>query len=377
MKVTIDVSAAINGKAGLGRYAASLAGAIADQHPGSVQLFANRTSQSTIPPALAGLPLDTIRAGYKPWRMAVWMGQLFSIPNNQIAAGSDLYHATEHLLPPVKNVPTVLTVHDLIFALFPQHHKRLNYWYLNAAMPLYVKRADHLIAVSESTKRDLMRLYGTPEEKISVVYEAAAPNFKPQPADRIAAVRRKYDLPDRYLLAVGTIEPRKNLARLLRSLSIVRREHPDLKLVIAGSQGWLVDSFFEALDRFDQRDAVIITGYVPEDDLPPLYAGAAAAVLASLYEGFGLPVLEAMACAAPVACSSTSSVGEIAGDAALTFDPECPGEITAALRSLLNDPALHADLIEKGLAHADRFSWQRAARETWAVYEKVIAQHRS
>jgi glycosyltransferase involved in cell wall biosynthesis len=377
MKVTIDVSAAINGKAGLGRYAASLARSIDDEHPGSVRLFANRTSQSTIPPTLADLPLETVRAGYKPWRMAVWIRQMFSIPHSRIAAGSDLYHATEHLLPPVKSIPTVLTVHDLIYKLFPQHHKRLNYWYLNAAMPLYVRRADHVIAISESTKHDLMRLYGTPEEKISVVYEAAAPNFKPQPAERIAAVRRKYDLPDRYLLVVGSIEPRKNLARLVRSLSIVRREHPDLKLVIAGSLGWLVESFFEALDRFDQRNAVIITGYVPEDDLSPLYAGAAAAVLASLYEGFGLPILEAMACGAPVACSSTSSVGEIAGDAALTFDPECPGEITAALRKLLNDPTLRADLIEKGLAHADRFSWQRAARETWTVYEKVVDRYRS
>ncbi len=377
MKVTIDVSAAINGKAGLGRYAAALAQAVADQHPGSVRLFANRTPQSTIPPALAGLPLETARAGYKPWRMAVWMGQLFNIAYNRAAAGSDLYHATEHLLPPVSRVPTVLTVHDLIFNLFPQHHKRLNYWYLNAAMPLYVKRADHVIAISESTRRDLVRLYGTPEEKISVVYEAAAPHFKPQPADKVAAVRRKYDLPDRYLLAVGTIEPRKNLARLVQALSVVRNEHPDLKLVIAGSMGWLVESFYEALDRFDQRDAVIITGYVPEDDLPPLYAGATASVLASLYEGFGLPVLEAMACGTSVACSSTSSVGEIAGDAALTFDPECPGEITAALRTLMNDPALRDDLREKGLAHVARFSWQRAARETWTVYEKVVDQYRS
>jgi glycosyltransferase involved in cell wall biosynthesis len=376
MKVTIDVSAAINGKAGLGRYAASLAQAVDGEHPGSVRLFANRTPQSIIPPALTDLPLETVQAGYKPWRMAVWIGQMFSIPHSQVAAGSDVYHATEHLLPPAKGVPTVLTVHDLIYKLFPQHHKRLNYWYLNAAMPLYVRRADHVIAVSESTKHDLMRLYGTPENKISVVYEAAAPHFKPQPADRIAAVRQKYDLPNRYLLSVGTIEPRKNLPRLLRSLSIVRREHPNLKLVIAGSQGWLVEGFTEALDRYDQRDGVIITGYIPEDDLPPLYAGADVAVLASLYEGFGLPVLEAMACGAPVACSSTSSLGEIAGDAALTFDPECPGEITTTLRTLLNDPALRADLIEKGLAHADRFSWQRAARETWDIYEKVAGNGR-
>ena len=215
----------------------------------------------------------------------------------------------------------MLTVHDLIFKLFPEHHKGLNYWYLNAAMPLYVKRADHIIAVSECTKRDLMEHYGTPEEKITVIYEAAAPHFVPQTPERIEDVRAKYNLPERYLITVGTIEPRKNLARLVEVLSILRRDDPDLRLVVVGALGWLTESFFAAIERFGQWDAVIRPGYVPDDDLPAMLAGATVAVTASLYEGFGLPVLEAMACGAPVACSATSSIGEIAGDAALTFDP--------------------------------------------------------
>jgi glycosyltransferase involved in cell wall biosynthesis len=311
--------------------------------------------------------------GYKPWRMAVWLAQMARIPFNRLLPPTDVYHATEHLLMPLRGIPTVLTIHDLIFKLFPEHHKRLNYWYLNAAMPLFVRRADAIIAISEATKRDLMDHHGTPEEKITVIYEAAAPHFTPQSPQRIAAVRAKYNLPPRYLLTVGTIEPRKNLARLVEALTSLRADDPDLRLVVVGSEGWLTESFHAAIDQHGQHEAVIRPGFIPDDDLPAIYAGAAVAVSASLYEGFGLPILEAMACGAPVACSSTSSLGEIAGDAALTFHPERVAAIYEVIHTLLHNDPLRADLRERGLARAAEFSWERAARETWAVYEKVFA----
>jgi glycosyltransferase involved in cell wall biosynthesis len=374
MRVTIDVSPAINGKAGLGRYAAALARASADAHPGELRLFANRTRRAALPPELAGLPLHTIAAGYKPWRMAAWLGQIARLPFNRLLpeGGADVYHATEHLLIPLKGVHTVLTVHDLIYTLFPRHHKKLNYWFLNAAMPLFVRRADRIITVSEASRHDLVRLYGTPPEKITVVYEAAAPHFRPQPPDRVAEVRARYHLPERYLLAVGTIEPRKNLDRLVEALARLRREQPDLRLVVVGSMGWLTGGFLEAIERTGQQEAVIRPGYVPDEDLPAVYAGAAVSVLASLYEGFGLPVLEAMACGSPVACSATSSVGEIAGGAALTFDPASVEDITAVLRRTLADEPLRAALREQGFARAAEFSWARAAEETWQVYESAV-----
>lgn len=373
MMITVDVSAAVNGRAGLGRYAEMLAVALAHAHPDQVRLFANLTPAARSLPRLDGLPMRTIRAGYKPWRMAVWMGQLMGVGFNWLVGKTALYHATEHLLVPLWGVPCVLTVHDLIYHLFPEHHKWLNYRFLNAAMPLFVRRADHIIAISQSTKRDLMRLYGTPEDKISVVYEAAAPGFIPQPPNRVAAVRERLGLPERYLLAVGTIEPRKNYARLVEALAILRRDDPDLRLVIAGSEGWLTGGFHRALEEHEQSRAVIRPGWVTDEDLPSLYAGATALVLPSLYEGFGLPVLEAMAVGTPVACSHTSSVGEIAGDAALTFDPENTGEMVEVLRRLLRDGDRRESLREKGYARAAEFSWARAAKETWAVYEQVMA----
>ncbi len=371
MRVSIDVSPAVNGKAGLGRYAASLTAALAAQHPAEVHLFANVTPGGQWPAELATLPRTSVRAGYKFWRLAVLMGHLSGAAWDRLLPHPVIFHATEHLLIPLRSVRTVLTVHDLIYRLFPQHHKRLNYWYLNLAMPLYVHRADHIITVSEATKRDLMRLYGTPEHKITVVYEAAAPCFAPPPPARIAETRRRYGLPDRYLLTVGTIEPRKNLARLVEALAALRRDDPALRLVVVGARGWLTGSFERAIEQFGQQEAVICLGYVPDDDLPALYAGATVSVLASLYEGFGLPVLEAMACGAPVACSATSSVGEVAGQAALTFDPEDGEAIVATLRRLLADADLREVLRQRGLARAAEFSWQRAARETWEVYERM------
>ena len=373
MRITLDVSPAVNGKAGLGRYAASLAKAVAAQRPGQVHLFANVAPGACWPDDLAMLPRTSVRAGYKPWRLAVLAGQIGHTDWSAMLPHPVLFHATEHLLIPLRSIPTVLTVHDLIYRLFPQHHKKLNYGYLNLAMPIYVRRADHVIAVSQATRHDLIRLYGTPAEKVTVVYEAAAPLFAPQPTEKIAEVRGKYRLPERYLITVGTIEPRKNLARLVEALAVLRRTDPDVCLVVVGAKGWLYGGFFDAIQQHRQQEAVILPGYVPDDDLPAMIAGAAVSVTASLYEGFGLPVLEAMACGAPVACSRTSSVGEIAGDAALTFDPQCVEEMVEAIGRVLGDAGLCSSLRERGFRRAAEFSWERAASETWAVYERVAA----
>lgn len=373
MRITVDVSPAVNGKAGLGRYAHSLALALhRTRAQNVVHLFANVIPGGQWPDDLADLPRTSVRAGYKGWRLAVLMNSFFNADSSRMLPRPDVFHATEHLLIPLRDTPSVLTVHDLIFKLYPEHHKKLNYYYLNLAMPLFVRRATHLIAVSQTTKDDVVREYGVSPDKITVVYEAAAPRFQPQSADQIAAVRAAYHLPDRYLLHVGTIEPRKNLARLVEALAVLRADDPDLRLVVVGSEGWLTESFHAAIARTGQSDAVMRPGFIPDADLPAVYAGALAAVVPSLYEGFGLPVLEAMACGTPVACSATSSLGEVAGEAALTFEPTDLDALIEALRRLLADADLRADLRARGLARAAEFSWDRAARETWAVYRRLV-----
>lgn len=374
MTIYLDVSAAVHSRAGLGRYAESLARQLiaVDDGEGRYALFYNRDRAVRPLAGLEGVPVRTVRAGYKPWRMAVLLGQWMRLSFNRLVPEAMLFHATEHLLMPLGGVPTVLTVHDLIFRHFPQHHKRLNYWYLNLAMPLYVRRADAIIAISECTRRDLVTAYGVPPEKVTVVYEAAAPNFAPPSVDEVARVRVRYGLPERFLLTVGTIEPRKNLLRLLTAFEIVARQELVDAWVIVGRLGWLYDDFFVRLVASPWREKVILPGFVPDGDLAAVNAAAMVAVLPSLYEGFGLPVLEAMACGAPVACSEISSLPEVGGDAARYFDPTDVQAMAATLAEVLSDEALRDEMRRQGFRQATRFSWNRAARETRALYDRVI-----
>ncbi len=371
MYTYIDVSAAVHSRAGLGRYAENLAYALAREAPERLALFHNRSRHPWAFTRLGGLPRQSVPLGYKPWRMAVWLGQLTGIGFDWLLPDAELYHATEHLLMPLHDVPTVLTVHDLIFKLLPRHHKRLNYWFLNAAMPLFVRRADAIITISESSKNDLIQHYGTPAEKITVVYEAAAAHFQPASPFTVANARREYHLPDRFLLTVGTIEPRKNLSRLLKALVRLRVDDPDLHLVVVGTRGWLYEDFFRQIEALGLEEVVRFPGYVLDADLPAIYSAAVLLVMASLYEGFGLPVLEAMACGTPVVSSHASSLPEIGGEAACYFDPMSVDDMTAALRQALADEDLRAEMREAGLEQAAKFSWERAARETQAVYERV------
>ena len=205
-----------------------------------------------------------------------------------------------------------------------------------------------------------------------MIYEAADPQFRPQAPEAVAAVRTRYGLPDRYLLCVGTIEPRKNLGRVLAAFERLHAERLTDALVIVGKRGWLYDDFFAQLEHSPAKHAVIFPGFVPDADLPAVYAGSQALAFPSEFEGFGLPVLEAMACGAPVVCSNTSSLPEVAGDAALLVDPDDVAAITAALRRVLADADLAAELRRRGLAQAARFSWQRTAQETLAVYRQLI-----
>lgn len=373
MAIYIDISAAVHGRAGLGRYAENLARALVAANSERFAFFFNRGGDVRTLKGLEDIPVRTVSAGYKPWRMAVWLGQLARLNYGRLLPHAELYHATEHLLMPLRHVPTLLTVHDLIFHRYPQHHKRLNYWYLNAAMPLYCRRASAIIAVSQASKDDLVRLYGLDPAKITVIHEAAAPHFIPASPSEVASARARYGLPDDYLLYVGTIEPRKNLDRLLEAVHQLRADGEGVQLVIVGGKGWLYQSFFQRLEALDLGDAVRLSGYVPDADLPAVYSGARLVTLPSLYEGFGLPVLEAMACGAPVVCSNSSSLPEVGGDAARYFDPTDVAAMTDAIQIVWRDETLRETMRQDGLTRAAQFSWARVADETLAVYNQITS----
>jgi glycosyltransferase involved in cell wall biosynthesis len=370
--IFIDVSAAAHGRAGLGRYAENLTRALLDAQPERYGIFYNSGRGGSLPESLNRAPSKVVRVGYKPWRTAVLLAQIGHISFNPLVPSARLFHSTEHLLMPVHDIPSVLTVHDLIFKMYPAYHKRLNYWYLNLAMPIFCRRATAIIAVSQATKHDVIAHYAIDPAKIHVVYEAAAPIFRPPSNAQLDAVRRRYNLPEQYLIHLGTIEPRKNLRRLLEALQALRGTFPGLCLILAGSKGWLYDDLFAFVEDEGLREAVRPLGWVPDEDLPAIIAGASLAVQPSLYEGFGLPILEHMACGQVVAASNSSSHPEVGGEAAAYFDPLDGDEMVSVIGRLLADRDEYEHRQSSGLAQADAFSWERAARETTAVYDRLL-----
>jgi glycosyltransferase involved in cell wall biosynthesis len=260
----------------------------------------------------------------------------------------------------------------MIFALFPEHQKRLNYWYLNATMPLYCQRASAIVTVSQSSKRDIVTHYDVEPDKVAVIYEAAAPTFRPVSREQARATRERYGLPDQYLIHVGTIEPRKNLTRLVEALQALHDQGLTIPLVAVGGKGWLYDGFFQRLEELEIGDRVHFPGYVADADLPALYQGATAAIEPSVYEGFGLPVLEAMACGVPVLASDVSSLPELGGDAACYFDPYSAEDMAKAIRRVWSDGELQAEMSQAGLAQSAKFSWAQAAAETLSLYERLL-----
>lgn len=375
LTVLYDISPAVHQGAGLARYAERLAThLLAGQGERiDLRLFYNAHSGHLPPPGLCDLPSRTLPLGQLAWRLSVLASQVSRLPyapiaRSMAAEGAVVYHATEHLLPRLP-APTVLTVHDLIFERYPQHHTARNRLYLHAAMPLFVRAADAIIAVSRHTRADLVALYGADPAKIHVVYEGVDERFAPASPAEVQRVRAVYS-PDRpYLLMVGTLEPRKNHAAALRALARLKAWGWPHRLLLVGGQGWLFDPIRRQIDELGLAGDVHFAGYVPDADLPPLYSGAACVLVPSLYEGFGFPVLEALACAAPVVCSNASSLPEVAGDAALLVAPEDDAGLAAAAHLLLSQPQLAAALAEAGRRQAARFRWDLCARETAAVYK--------
>jgi glycosyltransferase involved in cell wall biosynthesis len=375
MRVCLDVSPAVHRRAGLGRYAQELSAALLEVDAENEYLiFFNRPRSARVEPPLHSLRRLTVAWSNKPWRMSALLAHFAGLSQDRLFPGVDLFHATDHLLPRFSRVRSVFTLHDLAFRLYPETHTALNRWFLNVMMPRFLQAADAVIAVSEHTKRDALRAYNLDEAKVRVIYEGVNPRFRPAPPEAVAVIRRKYGLPERFILSVGTIEPRKNLETALAAYRALKEGGAAHKLVIVGKKGWLYRGFFRRLREEGLEGEVVFPGFVPDDDLPALYGGADLFLFPSLYEGFGLPPLEAMACGAPVVCSDVSSLPEVVGDAALLVPPLEVRAWAEALRRLLGDADLRADLRARGLARAREFSWARAARATVEVYQQVMAR---
>jgi glycosyltransferase involved in cell wall biosynthesis len=263
-------------------------------------------------------------------------------------------------------------MHDMTAYLLPHMHTRAKGAYMRFFIRRAIERADRLIFVSASALNDCRQWFGLPLSNALVVHHGKSDAFRPEGAPgESAAVRARYNLPEQYLLYLGTLEPRKNVPLLLRAFAELARRHPEARLVIAGKKGWHFDEIFDTARSLNLAEQVLFTGYIDEADKPALMRGASLFVYPSLHEGFGIPVLEAMAPGVPTIAGNRTSIPEIAGDGAVLINPESLAELSNALELLYSDPAARVRLAAKGLEQAARFSWRKTAEETAALYRET------
>ena len=289
----------------------------------------------------------------------------------------DVLHV-QFTAPPLCPCPVVVSIHDLSFEHLPQTFKRRSRTQLRLTVRHSARRAARILSLSEHTRQDIIETYGVQPQRVTAIPLAAPDHFGPVTDYReLQRVRHNYGIDGDYILSVGSIQPRKNLARLIRAYASLRESGSAdklPKLVLVGKRAWLYDETLRALVETKVKDAVVLTGYVPESDLPALYSGALCFVYPSYFEGFGLPPLEAMKCGAAVIVGNKTSLPEVVGDAALAVDPFDVDAIASAIRKLVNDTSLRRELSVKGLQRANEFNWRETARKTLAVYKEVARQ---
>jgi glycosyltransferase involved in cell wall biosynthesis len=398
-RITIDYTPAIHQDAGIARLTREIVRAVlAAGSPHQYSLFVMGRPAPGVPLSnlmnTRELPLRVSRLNDR-WLYRLWFRANARVPVQRFSGPCDLYHATDFVLPPLKgNTPSVLTVHDLSFERDPDSAPPRLIPFLRRVVPDSARRATHLIADSHATARDLVALYQVSPEKITVIHSGVDERFTPYRDTLYLQRRRSYVLKKYHLgsapfiLTVGTMQRRKNHLRLVQAFARLTgngksgpgsrrwpaRASPPPVLVIAGGKGWLYDEVYAEVKRLGLTDHVQFIGYVDEMDLPHLYRAASVFAFPSLYEGFGLPPLEAMACGVPVVTSNASSLPEVVGDAGLLVDPLDVEALADALEQALNDEVWRRHCTARGLERAAHFTWRRAAEQLLNVYARVLQQ---
>ncbi|MCS7055201.1 MAG: glycosyltransferase family 4 protein [Thermoflexales bacterium] len=386
-RITIDYTPAIHQDAGIARLTREIVrAALALGAPHEFSLFVMGRPAPDVPLSnlmnTRELPLRVSRLSDR-WLYRLWFRANVRAPVQLFSGRCDLYHATDFVLPPLQgNTPGVLTVHDLSFERDPDSAPPRLIPFLRRVVPDSARRAAHIIADSHATAQDLAALYDIPPEKITVIHSGVDERFTPY-RDTLYMRRRrdyvlkKYGIGDApFILTVGTMQRRKNHLRLVQAFAKLGRAGARASLlVIAGGKGWLYDEVYAEVQRLGLSERVRFIGYVEDVDLPHLYRAAAVFAFPSTYEGFGLPPLEAMASGVPVVTSNVSSLPEVVGDAGLQVNPLDVDALARALDQALNDEVWRRHCIERGLARAAQFTWQRAAERLLAVYERVLRQY--
>jgi glycosyltransferase involved in cell wall biosynthesis len=369
----LDFTPVPRGSAGIGTYVRELAKALLPfEDRVELSLFLQNPQRGEVDPAFRRLPRVERRWPEKLWRGSVWASHRLGIAQDRIVGDIDLFHGTDNLLPNLRNLPSVITLFDFGFLRHPETVSPANRLFLKTMMPRFVRAAERCIAISEFTRAEALDLFDLPAEKVAVAHLGVGSEFLPAGEEAVQSLRQRYELDGPYLLFVGTTEPRKNLGSVLRALRLP--ECAGLKLVVAGSGGWGEGDVRESFDALEAQGRIRRLGRVAQSDLPALYTGAELLVFPSIYEGFGIPLLEAMACGCPVICSDRASLPEVAGDAAVLVASTSADAWAEAIVGVLEDTAKRRCLRERGLARAREFTWRRTAERTLDFYETVHAR---
>ena len=284
----------------------------------------------------------------------------------------DLLHSMAFVTPLLAVCPTVVTVYDLSFMVYPESFPRGQRFYLRSQTARSVRAARRVLTISESGRQDLHRFFGVPLTQIDVIRPGVSEMYRPLSSETIVQFRQQKGLPERFILHVGTLQPRKNIPVLLEAVAKLAQR--DVGLVLVGGKGWLFAEIFAHVEALGLQDRVMFTGYVPIEELPLWYNAAAVLAFPSLYEGFGMPIMEAMACGTPVVAANVSSMPEAVGEAGLLFAPQVVDELVVGLTAVLQSPNVSQELREKGFMQAKKFSWERAGQETALSYQKALGR---
>lgn len=377
MRIGIDYTAAVRQHAGIGRYTRNLIRALAEldrQNRYTLFVAGGWGEGDGLGPWPANFSLRSVPVSDR-WLNIIWQRLRLPLPIQWVTGPLDLFHSPDFVLPPLGRTPAVLTVHDLSFLRVPECFVPGFREYLERAVSRAVGRARFILADSFSTRQDLIDLMGAEPERVTVLYPGVESRFAPiQDPVILDPVRARYDLPPRFVLGLGTLQPRKNFDGLVDAfgrLLATRSNEPwlaDLQLVIAGGKGWMYEETIAQVERLGLEKRVRFLGFVDDADLPALYSLAAVFAFPSWYEGFGVPILEAMACGTPVVAAKNSSLPEVVGDAGLLVSAADTDALAAALTRLLGEKDLRAELIVAGQGRARRFTWEKAAHQLMGLY---------
>lgn len=358
---------------GGGRYASQLINGLAEiDRTNEYFLFFNPSIENQI--RLDNQRFHKIIVNVPQYRILPW-NQLYFIFSRAIKLYKiDLLHSPTSLSPLIlsNSIKTVMTIHDLAIKLFPETCSKLELLWCNIGWPRCFKKVKHIVTVSENTKRDIIEFYGVPEDKITVIYPYIPFKLPEISEEALVAFRARYGLPERYILHVGLPYKRKNLVSFLEAFQILKRKGVRHKLVLVGPKGREAENIFTTISKLNIFNEVILTGFVPDTDLPLIYQAADVFVFPSLYEGFGYPPLEAMACGTPVVVSGISSLPEIVGDAGLFVDPLNPEDIAEKIFQVISSPNLANKLQMAGLKRVEYFSKEKMINKHLEVYQKCI-----